>query len=330
MGQDLATLKIRSRKLYVLQVTVAVLAVVYVLWLVDWGHAKEVFADAEVHWLGVAFGFLLLGFVPAALRWAGLLRALGTAFSRVQAYRTYLTGAFYGLAMPGVIGGDAARVWFCLRDTKAPLAIIAGTVLAERALGVVALIIILSMGAYLFPTESLGAVFAWAPVVALALVVVIVTLPGMFRRLSLLNGLATSRLNGIWGLRFRTVLKQVSPIKQLKAGHLLTALALSLVFQAFDILATFAIAQAVSIEVSIQMLLIAMPIVYLATVLPISPGGLGVREATLVIVLTQFGLSASEAALLAVAVFLNRVAVGLVGAAQHFASGKGSPAKPAG
>jgi hypothetical protein len=61
--------------------------------------------------------------------------------------------------------------------------------------------------------------------------------------------------------------------------------------------------------------------VYLATVLPISPGGLGVREGTLVIVLAQFGLAASDAALLAVAVFLNRVAVGAVGAVQHLASG---------
>ena len=314
----------------VLQLTVAAVAVIYVLWLVDWQRAAEVLGQADVRWLAVAFALLLSGFVPAALRWTGLLQALGVGYGRVAAYRAYLTGAFYGLAMPGVIGGDAARVWFCLRETQAPLTLVAGTVLAERVLGVVALLSILSVGVYLYPAQSIGANIEWAPAAALILVAAIAGLPWILRRMSFATSRVTSRRFGKWENRFRRVFKPLSPIKRLRALHLLSGLALSVVFQTFDILATYAIGQALSLEVSMQMLLIAMPIVYLATVLPISPGGLGVREATLVIVLAQFGLSAPDAAFLAVTVFLNRVAVGMVGAGQHLARGTRMPRETTG
>ena len=320
----------RRRVVLVLQITVAAVAVVYVLWLVDWRRAAEVLGQADVRWLAAAFALLLFSFIPAALRWTGLLQAMGVEYGRLAAYRTYLTGAFYGLAMPGVVGGDAARVWFCLRQTQAPVTLVVGTVLAERVLGVVALLLILSVGVYFYPAQSIGSNIEWAPAVALILVAAIAGLPWMLRRMSFTTSRVTSRRYGRWENRFRRVLKQLTPIKRLRALHLLGGLALSVVFQTFDILATYAIGQALSLEVSMQTLLIAMPIVYLATVLPISPGGLGVREATLVIVLAQFGLSAPDAALLAVTVFLNRVAIGLVGAGQHLASGPRMPRETTG
>ncbi len=311
----------RRRALLILQLTVAAGALIYVLWLVDWRRAAEVLGQADVRWLGAAFVLLLSGFVPAALRWTGLLRAMAVRYGRVAAYRAYLTGAFYGLAMPGVIGGDAARIWFCLRETQAPLTLVAGTVLAERVLGVVALLLILSLGIYWYPASDGGANISWAPLLALTLLGGIAAFPWMLRRISFAMPEVTCREHGRWGKISGRILKELAPIKRLGVVHLLTALVLSILFQTFDILSTYVIGQALGLELNVQMLLIAMPIVYLATVLPISPGGLGVREGTLVIVLAQFGLTGSDAALLALAVFLNRVAVGMVGAAQHLAGG---------
>ena len=296
----------------------------FVLWLVDWGQAIEVAGHADAKWLVIAFACLLLSFIPAAMRWAGLLRALGISYLRVACYRVYLIGAFYSLAMPGVIGGDAARVFFCQRETLAPLALVAGTVLMERGLGALAMITLLSLGLYVYPEELLGIDFAWAPGFALLLLVFVASLPLVWRALPLNKLQIVALEDGKWQKRFKTFLEQLAPFTRMRALHLLGALGLSFLFQALDILATFAIAKGLGLEVSIWMLLVAMPVVFLATVLPISPAGLGVREGTLVVVLTQFGLSAPEAALLAVAVFLNKVAVGLVGAAQHFAGGKGA------
>ena len=312
----------RRRVLLIVQLTVAAGALTYVLWLVDWKRAAEVLGQADVRWLAAAFALLLCSFIPAALRWTGLLRAIAIPFGRVAAYRAYLTGAFYGLAMPGVIGGDAARIWLCMRETQAPLTLIAGTVLAERVLGVVALLLILSLGIFWFPGSDGKGGVTWVPLLAVTIFGAVVALPWMLRRLSVALPVMTGPDMGRWGKISSRVLSGASPIKRLSVGHLLTALVLSVLFQGFDILSTYAIGQALGLQLNMQMLLIAMPIAYVVTVLPISPGGLGVREGTLVIVLAQFGLSGSDAAILALAVFLNRVAIGLVGAAQHLIGGR--------
>lgn len=311
----------RQRVLRILQFTVALGALAYVGWLIDWRRAVAVLGQADARWLGVAFALSLVGFIPAALRWTGLLGAVRVRYRMVAAYRAYLMGTFYSLAMPGVIGGDAARVWFCIRETRTALALVATTVLAERALGVVALLLILSLGVYLYPAASGSGVTRWAPLLALLLLSGIAALPWFTRRFTLATPVAKPCQVRRVSTFIRWVGDRLAPIQAVGIMVLLDALTLSILFQVVDILSTYAIGRALGLDLSVTILLVAMPIVYLATVLPISPGGLGVREGTLVIVLAQFGHAASDVALLALTVFLNRVAIGAVGAVQHLASG---------
>jgi hypothetical protein len=56
-----------------------------------------------------------------------------------------------------------------------------------------------------------------------------------------------------------------------------------------------------------------MPIVYLVTILPISIGGLGVREGTLVMILSFVNIETSEAVILSFLIYLNRILIGGVG-----------------
>jgi glycosyltransferase 2 family protein len=59
--------------------------------------------------------------------------------------------------------------------------------------------------------------------------------------------------------------------------------------------------------------LILFPIVYLATVLPISIGGIGVREGVLVYFLSQSGVPTSDAISLSFLVYMNRMISALIG-----------------
>lgn len=312
----------RRRLLVALQIIVALAASVYVVWLIDWSEAVAVMAAADPRWFLLAFMLSLIAFIPAALRWVGLLRGMGVGYRLVSGYLAYLTGTFYSLAMPGVIGGDAARIWLCRRETGARLWLIAASVLTERALGVAALLVVLSIGLGLFPAASRVWVTEAAPFLAVSVLLGVAGFPWLLRRLetaALPSGYggagAVIRRAGTW------LLQRLAPVKDLGIGPIAIALSLSLGFQLLDIAVTFAIGQALGLDLNMMVLFVAMPIVYLATVLPVSPGGLGVREAALVVVLSQFGIAAADAALLALAVFLNRVAVGCVGAVQHMAGG---------
>jgi uncharacterized membrane protein YbhN (UPF0104 family) len=60
--------------------------------------------------------------------------------------------------------------------------------------------------------------------------------------------------------------------------------------------------------------LAVFPIVYILTVLPISLGGLGVREGVFVYLLTRAGIQASDAVMVSLLIYLNRVLVNSSGA----------------
>jgi len=117
----------------------------------------------------------------------------------------------------------------------------------------------------------------------------------------------------------------IGALRDIRVTDLLLALALSIGFQLIDIVVVQAIGRALAVDLGLPTLLVTMPLVYLATVLPLSPGGLGVREGTMAFVLAQSGVSAPAAALLALTVFLNRVLVGAVGGLAYLAGGRIRP-----
>jgi uncharacterized membrane protein YbhN (UPF0104 family) len=65
--------------------------------------------------------------------------------------------------------------------------------------------------------------------------------------------------------------------------------------------------------VALTALLFVMPLVYVATVLPISLGGLGVREGVLSGLLMLFAVPRDDAILAAFLLYLAKVVVGLTG-----------------
>ncbi len=75
----------------------------------------------------------------------------------------------------------------------------------------------------------------------------------------------------------------------------------------------FLLSQAIGLAVSLTEFFAIIPLVYLVTILPISLGGLGVREGMLVFLLAQFNVAITDAVTLSFLIYLNRVVVGSLG-----------------
>ncbi|NZA25316.1 flippase-like domain-containing protein [Luteimonas sp. SJ-92] len=295
----------KRRSFRALQLAVAVAAFFYVFSLVDLQEARRALSGIDLRFFAAAFFLALLGLFSASLRWVILLRSAGIGYRILDAFRCYLAGAFYGLAMPGVIGGDVSRVVICRHQTGAPLGKLTGSVLLERYLGVVTLLCLLVIGLSSSSAEFLPPQAATvAPLLAAAGLAAILAVPALVRRNTL--GVALHpRLARLGGL--------LDAVGGLRPAGLAKALGLSGGFQLSDILGTYLVGQALGTALHGPELLVALPLAYLATALPISPSGLGIREATLVLVLAQAGVSTSEAALLALVIFFIRVLVGILG-----------------
>ena len=277
----------------------------------DYESCRSVLSRADLRLLPAALLSSLFGQGIAAWRWSTMLKQFGASYSPTSAFRTYLAGNFYGLAMPGAVGGDVARVLLCRSESGTSLFLATCSVFAERALGIAALLLILAQGIACLPFVRLG-----LPGGLLQLFSVI-TLLSLFAALFLLKRARSGSALHFLQRGKSNLLERVNFLSSVSYQALCFMLLLSLLFQLTDIAATYLISQALHLHLSFTHLLVVLPVVYLATTIPISPAGLGVKEAVLAVMLTQFDLSQSEASLLALATFFNRFLLGMLGGVDH-------------
>ncbi len=100
---------------------------------------------------------------------------------------------------------------------------------------------------------------------------------------------------------------------RLPKTFLLVILALSALGQAIDILAVYAVSQAAQLAIPVKFFYIIVPMGYLMTLLPVSLGGIGVREGVISFFLIRLGVPASDAVTMSFLIYLVRMAVAILG-----------------
>lgn len=231
---------------------------------------------------------ILLEIVFMAGRWLVLLQKVQKRrLNFKDAYKGYLIGAFFSIFMPGAIGGDVVRIKYCADHCKIKLKTSGVIVATERLFGLTALCIYFFNGMIFGGVRLLKDRFSGLDIWFIV--------AGIFIGAALLFFLC----------------KQID----LMARSSLNALLLSLAAQGIDLLVAFAFLNFLYPEARFYWILIVMPLAFLATVLPISLGGLGVREGMIAGVLTLFHVDVSLAILFSFMIYISKVIVGLIGGA---------------
>lgn len=301
------------RKLFMLfRGLVSVLLLFYLFTMIEWNRFMVLFAQIEKGSLLLASTLLMLGLLFAAIRWHHLLASLRIHQKIRKLYAYYLMGSFYSIFLPGVIGGDIVRIGICAKETKSSVGVITTSVLIERLCGVIILFIMGSLVIFTLPLEFSSAL--GEPMVK--------ALPAV-TTLCLLSLVAAFVIGRRFRDRWVDEKKRSGLVKQLvhildlvirlPYSTFLVLIFYSALFQSADILASFAIAKALKISVPLSFFYGIMPIVYISTILPVSLGGLGVREGILVYLLADVGVLASDAVALSFLIYFNRVVIGSIG-----------------
>jgi hypothetical protein len=272
----------------------------------------------DLNWLVAALATTAGAVVLAAVRWRQVLRTLGLKIGLYRLTMLHLAGQFVGNFLPTTVGGDVLRIRRLSRiiqDTPRTFA----SVVIERLTGWIVLPLMTIAGMIINPglmdlgAASSSAIFlAGATLVVLLVIVWVAEHPRIGRRLTG-GGQTRQMLSGLHlGLgEFRKEPQEV--IRLLGVGVL---------YQGALIVATALAARALSIDVSPTAWLAFAPVVLIAQVLPLSIGGLGVREGALVLFLGPLGVTDAEAILLGLLLYAITMTVSLLGA-PSFAIGWG-------
>jgi uncharacterized protein (TIRG00374 family) len=299
--------------LFLARICVSFGLIAYLIWLVDWNRAITAINGAISFPLFAAPFLFLAGFGFASWRMRIVLADSNVVFSYWQAYFGYLLGSFYSTFLPGVIGGDVVRIGRCSTQTKCQIGTVTASVLLERISGVFALLsmvflIYLFYPEAMFPLLAVEGTSSVMVVAAIGLLVMMVALLGRRLWLTVFPYEKKTRRK-LWSF----IRPGIQTLGTLKTRTLGSVLILSVLFQATDIVVTFLLSRALRFNVPLPVFFAIVPLVYLSTVLPISLGGLGVREGTLVFLLGQYGVTTSDAVMLSFLVYLNRLVIGGVG-----------------
>ena len=270
------------------------------LWLYGFRQIVHALAREQPAYICATIALYLAGQVTSAYRWM-LLARLNRLAGGFREYLTYnFIGMFTNLFVPGLIGGDAARVAYLgLRNRRTAEAV--GSVVADRGVGLIALCW-LAAGAALTVTSV-----RLPP----ALTRLAVTIGG----LTLLGYLAAPRLiapiRNLPG-RLGALVRPIIPYAENPIG-LIVPFALSLVLQASLAVCQYILALGMGVNVALSAAMLVVPMANVAASLPLTLNGLGVREGAYLLLFGMAGVSHEDAVALGLLWFATTLLGGLAG-----------------
>jgi len=231
---------------------------------------------------------ILLGYLSAhavgIAKWRMVVNAAGAQLDFRTCAQCYAGGLFGTLFLPSIIGGDVIRLAVGLRRSPNPAAVLAGNV-ADRCMDVAAQGGLVLVGILLVPGALPASLQGQARRALLYL-------GAAFVALILCALLLYRPLLGGRSIRFRRRLARLGHALGSVSGvpHvLLAAWLLGTAVQATFLVLTVKLAETCGLVLPLRDWFFAWPLAKLAAVLPLTQGGIGIREAALVGLLSPFG-----------------------------------------
>jgi uncharacterized protein (TIRG00374 family) len=292
----------------------AVTITLYVL-VFYWTDASSILAGitgARLEYLAAGAVLYAAGQVLSAWRWRLLLAPVGLVVPLRRLVGFYFTGMFFNLFLPTIVGGDAVKAFLLTKETGAP-ARSTVSVFMERNVGLMALLAIALVAAWLAPPVMLGgtSLTVLIGVLAVGFVAANVMLfsPAVYR---VLDRTVERTPLARFRPRAASLYEALSPYRRPSVATVGAAL-LSLVFQGIVIGVVFLNTLALSLDVPVAAVAVFVPLVSLAGMIPVSVNGLGVREALYILLFGRVGIPAELAVSLALLYLAVTVVASLPG-----------------
>ena len=290
------------------RVAVSVSIMIVVLLQVNLGATIARIRGADLGLLTLSAILLVALLGVGALRFHILLKGSEVEPSSRRALRAFAMGTFTNTFLPTSVGGDAVRAWAITRPGVGFRPAIS-IVLLDRAMGLAGMIIVAWAGLLLehgsIP-RSTALLLVWVTIAGLALVLV----ASLFAR----------RLP-------RVITSFVT--ERARRRPLALAIACSVLMQALYAVHFALAARALGVHIPVGLAAVVVALVVLLTLVPISVGGVGVREGGYAVLLAPAGFARTDAVVVSLVTTAMLTLVSLPCGLAMLSSGFSTPTKEA-
>lgn len=276
---------------------------------VDLGKIIQVIHNINKPILIFVYVLVLSSYIIGFFRWRMLLIGVGLNLTNLEIFQSFCIGFFSNLFLPSTIGGDFSRsVDLSLRSQK-PRQVVA-SVLLDRLSGYSALAAV-ALAALLLGYKLIAdiAVFFALGVMVILLTIILAILFNNFLFSRTSNLL---RFFGRVGQALGNLHYEVHKFR-MKKKIILKNFFYSLIIQLIIPFSYYLISLALGTRINLIYFFILIPIIAAITALPVSIGGLGLREASSMYFFTTVGMPAEIALTISLLSFFIIFSFGLVG-----------------
>ena len=261
-------------------VSLGLLALLFVF--LPWHEARDAFRKVPLSlWVAVLTGFIL-GHMVGVVKWRMLVNSGSVRLGLFDALRAYSAGLFTNICLPGIVGGDVIRATLAARRMDRAGDVIAAGIV-DRAIDIASLALVTAIGGILVgrtaagPTATtIGIAAGASAVVALVFVLLMIR-----RRLS------------AWPRRFRRPIgRTLAALRRLSSqpSTILFCALLSIAMQVWFVVLNIFIGRSLGINVPGAVWFFTWSLAKVAALVPISLGGLAVRDAAFAALIAPFGV----------------------------------------
>lgn len=268
----------------------------FLLWLVlrkiHFGEVTVLFEHIDWGWLAASLVVMLFNRTLSVSRVMLMLKSRGVSFHKKEVARIVLGSQLFGSFLPTSIGGDVIRFYGLARHTD-NFAEAVSAVSLERITGVVSLLLLAIVGGvWVWPQLNDHRILVAALTPSIGGILLITFLMNERWMSAIARGLGVG--NHQWVAKLLGW-QQAAQAYQHHRAAMLRILGISVAINAMWMLSIYFAARSLGTTLPFAYFAAFVPLILLISLLPISIGGLGVRENAFVHLFTQVGMPAEMA-----------------------------------
>jgi len=268
----------KVRSVYI-RVAIGLLTLILLVLFINPKEIAHDLAKADLRYVLAGFGVCLLALAARSLKWQFILKRMGIRIPFWRLMEVYTISYWFSTFLPGSLGGDIYKVYDIARATDKKIRPILAVII-ERLTGVLALLALTVVALLLYQNELpipgwlLPLTIGGAVIATMGLLAVLLFFEPLWR--------AANRILPVTQkiVKPEKIAHLVEVSMELRNNRRLfiEAVLLGIMVQVLVLLAYYLMARSISDQISLYYFFTLYPMVEIASMIPVSINGMGVRE----------------------------------------------------
>ena len=288
----------------------------YLLSKIEFEVVRTTLASLKYKYILLALVPILIELILKSYKWQMLLKVKNIKVPFFEIFKIYYISSFIGMFLPSSLAIDLLRTYSLSRYIKNTHDSVS-TVFVDRLIGILSLVFVVLIGVLAVKTNFINSTIQLIITIIISIFLlfggiilsrhVIVFIEWLLKKFRFSH----KKIEKYTNLLHR-IYESIIDFKNNKI-QVFKVFLVSIFFQFNRVAISYAVALSFNLNISLKYWIIIVPLVTLATMLPLAIGGIGVREGAFVFFLSQLGVSISTAFLLSLTTFLLVVVTSLPG-----------------